>query len=553
MTGRPLLEVIDLSISFGRGRQSQQRAVDRVGFAVYPGAMTALVGESGSGKSVTALSLLGLLSPTHAHIEPDSRLLWQGCNLLEYSVRQWRSLRGRSIAMIFQDPLSSLNPVLSIGYQLEEVIRVHGKIPRGERRQRARQLLEQVGIDHPDERLNAYPHELSGGQQQRVMIAMAISSGPQLLIADEPTTALDVTVQRQIMLLLKHLQSQLGLAILFITHDLALVGEFADEVVVLRRGRVIEQGRVKKMLQAPEQDYTRALLACRSGLSSGVLRLPVIDEEGRLQAAAQQGIARQERIQGSPVLEVKDITHAYVRRISGWRKMRQVALEPVSFTLMAGKTLGVVGESGSGKSTLARIVAGIQIPDGGTLRYLVPRDPVRHHPVQMVFQNPFASLNPRFTVAQILLEPLQLHHVGSSKSERLEIVQHWLVRVGLPKDSIERYPHEFSGGQRQRIAIARALTLSPSLLICDESVAALDVSVQAQILNLLRDLQDELGMSYLFISHDLSVVRFMADDILVLQSGKVREQGSVEQVMTSPQHVYTRQLLASLPKTSVTH
>lgn len=539
----PLLRVVDLSVSFIRSGRVLRRAVDQVNFSVDSGSMTALVGESGSGKSVTALSILGLLPTAQVSLDSKSRLLWQGQDLRDNSARQWRALRGRSLAMIFQDPLSSLNPVLSIGYQLEETLCTHGMGQAKERRVRARQLLEQVGLDRPEERLAAYPHELSGGQQQRVMIAMAICAGPQLLIADEPTTALDVTVQRQIMVLLKQLQRDLGLAILFITHDLALVGEFADHVVVMRQGRVVEQGPVRQLLTTPEQDYTRALLACRPGLNATAQRLPVIDGDGRLQIDAGQRAPRQSG--GEPVLEVRDITQSYAVRGMTWRKVRQVALEPVSFMLTAGRTLGVVGESGSGKSTLARIVAGIQAPDSGSVRHLSHSG---RHPVQMVFQNPFASLNPRFTIAQILMEPLLLHQVGSSAGERLELAGCWLERVGMTRDSLARYPHEFSGGQRQRIAIARCLTLSPALLICDESVAALDVSIQAQILNLLKDIQDELAMSYLFISHDLSVVRFMADEILVLQSGKVCERGGVEQVLEAPQHPYTRQLLAAVPR-----
>lgn len=543
-----LLQVERLTVHFTRSGKAPLCAVDDVSFQVHSGSIVALVGESGSGKSVTALSLLGLLPKPQACIGEASRVRWQNKNLLQATEGAWRSLRGREIAMIFQDPLSALNPVLTVDYQLREALLRDGPLSRREGRQRALALLEQVGLDQAERCLRSYPHELSGGQQQRVMIAMAISAKPRLLIADEPTTALDVTVQRQIMILLKRLQQDRQLSILFITHDLALVGEFADEVVVMRQGRVVEQGSVAAILGQPQADYSRALLACRPTLHPLTARLPTIDGmTGRLvipSAVPRQALGER----GELVMRAEEIAQSYSLRTGGWRTLRHTALEPVSFALYAGQTLGVVGESGSGKSTLARLVAGIQQPEQGRLHWPARPQSDSRWPVQMVFQNPFASLNPRFTVAQLLLEPLKIHRLGGSAGEQQAMVLRWLTRVGLTEEALGRYPHEFSGGQRQRIAIARCLMLSPRLLICDESVAALDVSIQAQILNLLKDLQDELDISYLFISHDLSVVRFMADELLVLQAGQVREQGSVEQVMHHPRHPYTRQLLAAVPR-----
>ncbi len=541
-----LLRVERLSVRFMRRGKPPVHAVSAVSFEVRRGSMVALVGESGSGKSVTALALLGLLPQAQARIDPDSRIFWGSENLLMASQRRWRALRGQGIAMIFQDPQSALNPVLTIGFQLAEALR-RGGVSSHDVRKRALELLVQVGIDRPEARWRSYPHELSGGQQQRVMIAMAISAKPQLLIADEPTTALDVTVQRQIMVLLKRLQQELGLALLFITHDLALVGEFADEVVVMRQGAVVEQGAAHDLLHRPQAHYTRALLACRPTLALNVARLPIIGVTGEVQWPLERPVAPRP-MTGEVVLAVEGIGKTYVTRDRAWKKVRQQALQPISFTLQAGRTLGVVGESGSGKSTLARMVAGILPPDEGRLRFTARSDVTPGYAVQMVFQNPFASLNPRFTVAQLLQEPLKIHRLGASDDERRHQVLRWLERVGLPEDAMERYPHEFSGGQRQRLAIARCLTLSPRVLICDESVAALDVSIQAQILNLLKDLQDELGMSYLFISHDLSVVRFMADELLVLQAGQVMERGPVDDVLQRPTSGYTRQLLEAVPR-----
>ncbi|NDU87932.1 MAG: ABC transporter ATP-binding protein [Ferrovum sp.] len=545
----PLLEVRDLRISFVAAHDPPVEAVRGVSFRVPDHSTVALVGESGSGKSVTALSILRLLPPENTRIDPASKILWEGKDILQGNGRSVRALRGKSIGTIFQDPMSALNPVLSIGMQLMEPLRLHLGLSRREARSRAVELLLRVGIDDAEKRLESYPHQLSGGQQQRVMIAMAISTHPRLLIADEPTTALDVTVQRQIMDLLGELQQQLSMAILFITHDLALVGEFAQEIVVMRGGEVQEVGNCSAVLSNPHSAYTRALLACRPPLEDCPARLPMMGVEGNL--IMPQGGQRAESPGGPPILEVDGVSKRYDRPGKLWRRNFMVALAPVSFTLLQGKTLGVVGESGSGKSTLGRIVAGILAANDGTLRFFPPEgkgSASSARRVQMVFQNPFSSLNPRFTVAQILTEPLLLHSIGQNRGERLALAQQWLERVGLSAQALGRYPHEFSGGQRQRIAIARCLTLNPRILICDESVSALDVSVQAQILNLLRDLQDELHISYLFISHDLAVVRFMADEVLVLQGGKVVERGPVEQIYHAPQHPYTQKLLQAIPR-----
>jgi peptide/nickel transport system ATP-binding protein len=547
----PLLEVRDLEVAFRQAGEMPLVAVRGVDFTVPPCATVALVGESGSGKSVTALSILRLLPESQAHIHERSRILWEGRNLLEFSPQAMRTLRRRSLGMIFQDPQGALNPVFTIGMQLgESVRRAEGMGSARQVRRRSLELLAQVGIANPETRLSAYPHQLSGGQQQRVMIAMAISTHPQLLIADEPTTALDVTVQRQIMTLLRALQRDLSMAILFITHDLALVGEIADEVVVMRQGRVVEQGRCSEVLVTPRHDYTRALLTCRPPLGNLPERLPVLDDQGNLMPARDSSSPRSPDPL-SVALEVEGVSKSFVVQGSGWRRARFQALEPLGFVLQTGRTLGVVGESGSGKSTLARMVAGILAPDTGRIHFPgaeVTGRSGRATQVQMVFQNPFASLNPRFTIAQLLTEPLMLQGLGSHADERLALAVRWLERVGLNERALNRYPHEFSGGQRQRIAIARCLTVNPRVLICDESVSALDVSVQAQVLNLLRDLQDELDLSLLFISHDLAVVRFMADEILVLYAGQVVERGKAEDVYARPRHPYTQQLLKAIPQ-----
>ena len=496
-----ILSVRDLRVAFGK-----TEAVKGTSFEIPEQGTLALVGESGSGKSVTALSILGLLAPNAA---VSGEVLFMGKKLAP------REVRGREIAMIFQEPMSSLNPVFSVGFQIGEVLR---RFSRNEIRARTLGLLDEVGI--PRERIGAYPFQLSGGQQQRVMIAMALACEPKLLIADEPTSALDVTVQRQILGLIAELQARHRMALLFITHDLGLVRRVAREVVVMQGGEIREQGTVEQVFEAPRADYTRMLLASRP---ENLPRRPA-------------GPTSNE-----PVIEARGLAKSFDR---------VPAVKGATFSLAKGRTLGLVGESGSGKTTLALLLARLQPASGGALRFQ-GQDAAAMAPLafkrrlQIVFQNPYASLNPRFSIGQTLTEPLRIHGIGAGDYERREIAVELLAKVGLPADALFKYPHQFSGGQRQRIAIARALTLRPEVLICDEAVSALDVSIQAQLLNLLRDLQDEYAMSYLFISHDLAVVRYMADEVMVMKDGEIVESGAVEEVYAAPKHPYTRALLAA--------
>ncbi|NHZ90565.1 dipeptide ABC transporter ATP-binding protein [Massilia sp. CCM 8733] len=553
-----LLEVNNLRIAFRVDKHSTVEAVRGVSFSVPRNATVALVGESGSGKSVSSLAVMGLLAPETSMIDPASRIVFDGVELLALPRAERRRLCGKRIAMIFQEPMSSLNPVLTVGYQIGEVLRQHMGMSARQARVRTLALLDDVGMPDPAHKIDAYPGQLSGGQQQRVMIAMAIACEPALLIADEPTTALDVTIQKQIMALIARLQKERAMSVLFITHDLGLVSEIADQVIVMRHGEVREQGLVRQVLDHPLDAYTRALLHCRPRLDQRPLRLPVLEDylEGREPVAGaqrQRGYAAGDE----EVLVVRKLSkHFYAREgLFGKREMR--AVNDVSFTLARGKTLGVVGESGSGKTTvgltllrLHQASGGTAIFDGKDLIGMPARDflPYKRR-IQIVFQNPYASLNPRFTVGQILLEPMRIHRIGANDGERTAMALQLLGKVGLPAHAMQRYPHEFSGGQRQRIAIARCLTMRPEILVCDESVSALDVSVQAQVLNLLQDLQDEYRMSYIFISHDLSVVKYMADRVMVMRAGEVVEMADSDELYRNPQHPYTRALLAAIPRT----
>jgi peptide/nickel transport system ATP-binding protein len=558
-----LLSIQDLKVGFRMGRVDGElqrtEAVGRgavgVSFDVAENTTVALVGESGSGKSVTAMSILNLL-PDNA--ERRGHILFQGRDLLRAGAEQMRELRGREIACVFQDPMSSLNPVLTIGDQLTEPLIQHLGLGRPAAWARAEELLAEVGLPEPRRRLGAYAHQLSGGQQQRVMIAMALACRPKLLIADEPTTALDVTIQRQILELLARLKQRYRMGLLFISHDLGVVGEIADQVVVMRGGTVREKGSVRRIFTRPDDAYTRALLACRPTLAHQPVRLPVIDDHmaGRVPAASLAALKQQRDPDAPVVLEVRQLSKSFPLREGLWKRRDFKAVQDVSFTLRRGHTLGVVGESGSGKTTLGLTLLRLHEPTSGEVllegRNLLDlrgaeRQALRRR-IQIVFQNPYASLNPRYTVGQTLLEPLRIHRIGADDQERGQRALALLQRVGMGEEAMARYPHEFSGGQRQRIAIARALTLSPEVLVLDEAVSALDVSVQAQVLNLLRDLQDELGLAYVFISHDLAVVRFMADEVMVMQGGRVVEQASARQILSQPREDYTRALLGAIPR-----
>ncbi|MES2261317.1 MAG: ABC transporter ATP-binding protein [Pseudomonadota bacterium] len=552
-----LLDVRNLRIAFRLDKRTTSEAVKGISFSVPRNCTVALVGESGSGKSVSSLAVMGLLPPDNTVIAPGASILFDGQDLLALPPGKRRRICGKEIAMIFQEPMSSLNPVLTVAYQIGEVLREHMGMDRRAARERTLALLDEVGIPDPASRLDAYPGQLSGGQQQRVMIAMAIACEPTLLIADEPTTALDVTIQQQILALIAALQRKRKMSVLFITHDLQLVGEIADRVIVMRFGEIVENGPTRQVFTDPQQAYTRALLHCRPPLDARPWRLPVIDDY----LNGQSGPDARQRPRGSgpddePVLIVKDLAKSFYLR-EGWFGRREFkAVQGVSFTLARGKTLGVVGESGSGKTTVGLTLLRLHQASGGSAlfdgRDLLAMPASEHRAykrrIQIVFQNPYASLNPRFTVGQILLEPLRLHRIGADERERAGIAQALLDRVGLPAHAWHRYPHEFSGGQRQRIAIARCLTMRPEILVCDESVSALDVSVQAQVLNLLQELQDEFGLSYIFISHDLAVVRYIADQVMVMRQGQVVEIGDADALYRDPRHPYTRALLGAIPR-----
>jgi len=557
-----LLQIQDLQVAFRMGKVNAvvQRAPavgrDGVGvsFDIAENRTVALVGESGSGKSVTAMSIVNLL-PDNA--ERSGHILYRGNDLLQADPAQMRGLRGREIACVFQDPMSSLNPVLTVGRQLCEPLVTHLRLSPRAALERAEALLVEVGMPEPKRRLDAYPHELSGGQQQRVMIAMALACGPKLLIADEPTTALDVTIQRQILELLATLKAKHRMSLLFISHDLGLVGEIADQVVVMRHGQVREQGPVAQIFSAPRDAYTQALLACRPTLSGPPpARLRVIDEPIAAPGSP-AAAARPAKDADAPViLEVRSLAKSFWLRQGLFGKREFKAVQGVSFELRRGHTLGVVGESGSGKTTMGLTLLRLLEPthgevllDGRDLGSLDARErQAMRRRVQIVFQNPYASLNPRFTIGQTLVEPMAIHGIGASLAEREQRARALLHKVGLEASAFARYPHEFSGGQRQRVAIARCLTLQPEVLVLDEAVSALDVSVQAQVLNLLRDLQDELGLAFVFISHDLGVVRFISDEVLVMKDGVVVEQAGAEQILAAPTQDYTRRLLAAVPR-----
>ena len=567
-----LLEVKNLTVDFISASKAPVRAVEEVSFVIPRERTVALVGESGSGKSVSALAIMGLLPPQNAKVAVHSKIEYDNRSMLNLSRADWQLIRGSRIAMIFQDPMTSLNPVYTVGYQLAEMLRIHKHVSNKEAMTRACDLLAEVGIPEPHRRVNAYPHELSGGQQQRVMIAMALACEPELLIADEPTTALDVTVQRQIMLLLAELRERRRMAMLFITHDLGLVSEVADHAVVMRKGTVREAGPVRTLFTNPQDPYTKALLSCRPSVERQGKRLLTIDDwmtsHSPVDAsAAAPSVSDSDQVTkvASPsivvsteqaLLEVQGLRKVF-KRSGGWFKSDDfVAVENVSFKLVRGQTVGLVGESGSGKTTvglcllrLHEATAGKVFFDGKNLLEMSNAEFATYkRRLQIVFQNPYASLNPRFTVGEILSEPMQLHGIGSGQADWEKRSLALLDKVGMPASALKRYPFEFSGGQRQRIAIARSLSLSPEVVVLDEAVSALDVSVQAQVLNLLKDLQKDLGLSYLFISHDLEVVRYMSDTLLVMNKGQVVEQGNAAEIYAKPQNTYTQTLLAAVPK-----
>src|SRR6202165_4918667 len=553
-----ILQIQDLDIRFRIDRKSEPfRAVKGISFDIPTNTTVALVGESGSGKSVSAMAIIGLL-PENAIVAPESKVLYGGRDLTRASLAELQDIRGKDISVIFQEPMTSLNPVFTVGEQIGEVLRLHMGMGIRQARARGIELLNEVGIPNPQLRVNSYPHEMSGGQQQRVMIAMAIACEPKLLIADEPTTALDVTIQKQILDLISDLQKRHQMSVLFITHDLAVVGEIADYVVVMRNGEIREQGPAKSVFENPQDAYTKALLLCRPRLDRGPVGLQVIENFSPGDGPAMHLSERNRGIDAADpiILDVRHLGKDFYSREGLFGRRKFEAVKDVSFKLPKGKTLGLVGESGSGKTTVGLTVmrlheasSGEALFEGKDILSMSARQFMDYkRRIQIIFQNPYASLNPRMIVGQTLTEPMSIHGIGASAQERTDLAFEMLHKVGLPEVSFYKYPHEFSGGQRQRIAIARCLTLKPDILICDESVSALDVSVQAQVLNLLQDLQDEFHLSYIFISHDLAVVKYISDQVMVMNQGEIIEIADSDEIYRHPKEPYTKKLLSSIPK-----
>ncbi|MFP4334053.1 MAG: ABC transporter ATP-binding protein, partial [Wenzhouxiangella sp.] len=557
-----LVRIDGLTVDF-QTEDGRVRAVENLSFDIPRGGTVGLVGESGSGKSVTAMTIMRLIPTPPGEISAGT-IDFDGMDLLKLSERQMRRIRGKRIGMIFQEPMTSLNPVYRIGEQVAEVLRQHEGLSRRAARDRTLELLDQVGLPRPKQLIDSYPHQLSGGQKQRVMIAQAMSCEPDLLIADEPTTALDVTIQKQVLDLMGELQARYGMSLLFITHDLGVIAEVASRVVVMYRSHKVEEGETADLFRGAEHPYTRGLIACRPQLDANPARLLTVADfmtpdgdrlevtEARLAPQVKRAPAELDR---DPVLlEVRDLrTHYPVTGGLFGKVINHVrAVDGVSMSIRRGQTFGLVGESGCGKTTLGRSLLRLTEPTDGQVIFagqdVTKADAVAlralRKRMQIIFQDPYSSLNPRMTVADILLEALREVRPKASRAEHRDAAGELLARVGLPPSHLGRYPHEFSGGQRQRIGIARALAVEPEFLVCDESVSALDVSVQAQILNLLLDLQDDFGLTYLFISHDLSVVNFIADYVGVMNQGRLVEYGTAEQIYTAPQQDYTRQLLA---------
>ena len=603
MDGAPLLAIDGLKTYFGTGAQTV-RAVEDLSFQIHEGETLGLVGESGSGKSVTSLSIMRLLPPASSRIEAG-QVSYLGADLVQLPEWRMRKIRGADISMIFQEPGTSLNPVFKVGKQVTEAIQLHQRVRFREARKRTIALFHEVGIPEPERRFQSYPHEMSGGQKQRVMIALALSCNPRILIADEPTTALDVTIQKQILDLLRRLRDERGMSILFITHDLSVIAEIADHVAVMFRGRLVEHGGIEQIFANPQHPYTKGLLACRPRLETTFRRLPTVDDfmdavespdgsyaitEKQMTADRLAGLSRTGRGRllhpkselarmGHPVtdhiesdttlvpegrrpaLTIENLCVYYPIRQGIFRRVvdHVRAVDGINLRVYRGQTLGLVGESGCGKTTTGRAIVKLAPITSGKILYDGVDIDSFHGPdlkqyrsnVQIIFQDPYSSLNPRMTVEAVLLEAMRTHRIGNSRRDRRERAAQHLEEVGLDPHFLRRYPHEFSGGQRQRICVARALAVKSKFIICDESVSALDVSVQAQVLNLLKDLQEEHKLTYIFISHDLSVVKFMSDMMAVMNEGKIVEFGPSEAIYEDPQDDYTKRLISSIPVDSI--
>jgi len=560
-----LLKVDNLSIEF-KTEGGIVKALKNVSFEIPKGKTIGLVGESGSGKSVSSLAIMGLVPMPPGKVT-TGEILYNGEDLLKKSDAEMRKIRGNQISMIFQEPMTSLNPVFTVGDQICETLMLHQNMSKKEAMAEALELLDQVGIPDPAGRILSYPHEMSGGQRQRVMIAMAIACKPDLLIADEPTTALDVTIQKQILELLASLQKKYGMSVLFITHDLAVIADIADEVIVMYRGDIVEKGNTTQIFTDAKHPYTKGLLACRPALDRNPERLPTVDDfmtpDGKEKPFDVSGLTvakgfRPITDENPVIMEIKNLKKYFPLKKNFWGQVKEhvKAVDDVSLQVRQGRTLGLVGESGCGKTTLGRTVLRLLESTAGQIIYKgkdithMKGEELRNlrRNVQIIFQDPYASLNPRMTVGAAIMEPLIIHKVGKNKEERKKMAGDLMDKVGLSRDMLNRYPHEFSGGQRQRICIARALAVKPDFIVCDESVSALDVSVQAQILNLLLDLQDEFNLTYIFISHDLAVVKFISDELAVMNSGQVVEFADAVGIYENPKMDYTKKLLSAIPK-----
>lgn len=561
MKNKRLLNINNLSISFFSNKE-EKKVIHNISYNVFENEILGIVGESGSGKSVSSLAIMGLLPKQISKIT-NGTIEFNGVNIKELSDKKLRTIRGKDIAMIFQEPMSSLNPSMTCGKQVEEILKQHTNLNASEIKEETLQLFNKVKLPNPERIYNAYPHEISGGQKQRVVIAIAIACKPKILIADEPTTALDVTVQKDIIALLKALQKDTQMSIIFITHDLSLISEIADRVLVIYKGKIVEQGNVVSVFTAPEHDYTKALIGSRPSLDVRLKTLPTIQDHLN-DSISTKVVTKEDRdnshkklYNSPPLLEVNNLEKEYITKATWFKKETSFkAINDVSFKLYEGETLGLVGESGCGKSTLGNAIlqldkatAGQIIYKGKDITKLSTADiKTLRKEIQIIFQDPYSSLNPRIPIGKAIMEPMKVHGLYKSDKERQEKTIELLERVGLDESCFNRYPHEFSGGQRQRVGIARTIALKPKLIVCDESVSALDISVQAQVLNLLNELKEKFNFTYIFISHDLAVVKYMSDQLLVMNKGKIEELNDADVIYASPKSNYTKKLIDAIPK-----
>ena len=569
-----MLKVKELAIKFyNQENKSWFEAVRNISFDLQKGKVLGIVGESGSGKSVTSFAIMRLHDPKNTAI--SGQIIFQENSILELAEKDLSMLRGNKMAMIFQEPMTSLNPVFTCGYQVQEAIMLHQKVDKKTAKAHTLALFEEVQLPRPEHIFSSYPHQISGGQKQRVMIAMALSCNPELLIADEPTTALDVTVQKNILALLLRLKKERNMGLIFISHDLGVISEIADDLLVMYKGEIVEQGTAKELFENPQHPYTKGLLACRPNPELNLKRLPIIaDFLNNNEAVSLKKIVlansysskeiennRSKLYEQDPLLIVENLCTWYPVKKGFFSKTKNFikAVDDVSFKVFPGETLGLVGESGCGKTTLGRTLLRLIAPNAGTIMFdgknLTELNSTQlrkiRRDIQIIFQDPYSSLNPKITVGNAIMEPLQVHQVFNNDQERKTHVLELLAKVNLKPEHFDRFPHEFSGGQRQRVVIARALALKPKFIICDESVSALDVSVQAQVLNLLKDLQAEFGLTYIFISHDLAVVKHISDRMIVMNNGKIEEQGFPEVIYNHPKADYTKKLIAAIPGNSL--